>query len=132
MGAADPAISVSDPWTRALPSVATSAEFYMVIENRGGTADRLLGADSPACGTIEPYESHAGMAGMPGMPGMRGMRPVPGGGIDVAAGRLRLEPGGLHLMCMAKRVDLRAGTRVPVRLRFRDAGEVLVELAVRE
>jgi periplasmic copper chaperone A len=127
--AAEPAISVTNAWTRALPSVATSGEFYMVIENRGQASDRLVGAESPACATLAPYETHAGM---PGMPGMHGMRPVPGGALDLPPGRVVLEPGGLHLMCMGKRVDFRVGTPVAVRLRFRDAGEVTVELAVRE
>jgi copper(I)-binding protein len=130
--AADPSITVSDAWTRALPGVATSAELYMVIENRGATADRLIGAASLACASIEPYESVAGMAGMPGMPAMRGMRPTAGRAIDVPPGQMRLEPGGLHLMCMGRRVGLRPGARVPLRLRFRDAGEVAVDLDVRE
>jgi periplasmic copper chaperone A len=135
VAAADPSITVSDAWTLALPGVVTSAEIYMVIENRGTTADRLIGAASLACASIEPYESVGGMAGRParpGMPTMRGMRPVPGGAIDVPTGRLTLEPGGLHLMCMGRRVGLRSGATVPLRLRFRDAGEVAVELEVRE
>jgi periplasmic copper chaperone A len=130
--AADPSVSVTGAWTRAMPSVATAGEFYMVIENRGGAPDRLVGAESPACAKLEPYESYAGMPGMAGMAGMRGMRPAPGGAIDLPPGRVVLEPGGLHLMCTGKRIDLRAGTRVDVRLRFRDAGEIAVELAVRE
>jgi hypothetical protein len=124
--AADPTVSVTGAWTRAMPSVVTAGEFYMVIENRGRAPDRRVGAESPACAKLEPYESHAGMAGM------RGMRPAPGGAIDLPPGRVVLEPGGLHLMCTGKRIDIMAGTRVPVRLRFRDAGEVAVELAVRE
>jgi copper(I)-binding protein len=101
----------------------------MVIENRAPAPDRLVGATSSACGSVALYET---VAGRPGMPTMRGMRPVPGGAIDVPPGRLVLEPGGLHLMCMDKRLDFRAGTRLPVQLRFRDAGEQSVEVTVRE
>ena len=62
---------------------------------------------------------------------MMGMRPAPDGAVEVPPGRLELKPGGLHLMCMERRQDLRAGMRVPLRLRFRDAGEVQVHADVR-
>jgi periplasmic copper chaperone A len=127
-GRAQERIVVQDAWARPVPAVATSGEFYLVILNQGTTPDRVVAVRSPACGKLEIFEYHTGMLGMPGM---MGMRPVPGGVLEVPPGRVELKPGGLHLMCSAKREDLRAGLRVPVTLRFRDAGEVQVTVDIR-
>jgi copper(I)-binding protein len=121
----DTRIIVQDAWARAMPPVATSSELYLVILNQGAAADRLVAAQSEACARLEPYETYT--LGQ----GMMGMRPIPAGAVEVPPGRLELKPGGLHLMCMEKRQDLRAGMRVPLRLRFRDAGDVLVEVDIR-
>jgi periplasmic copper chaperone A len=118
-------IVVQDAWARAVPAVATSGEFYMIIVNQGTTPDRLVAVRSPACGKLEPFEYYKGDRGM------MGMRPLPGGALEVPPGRVQLQAGGFHLMCMGKRGDLRAGARVPLTLRFRDAGEVQVTIDIR-
>ena len=118
-------IAVTGGWSRALPAVARSAELYMVVQNQGKAPDRLEAARSPACGMIEIFETFQDSQGM------MMMRAVPGGSLEVPPGRLEFKPGGLHLMCMAKNGDLAAGSRIPVTLRFRDAGEVQVQLDVR-
>src|SRR5262249_10885924 len=121
-------IAVQDAWARPVPAVATSGEFYMVILNQGTTPDRVVAVHSPACGKLEIFEYHTGMMGMPGM---MGMRPVPGGVPQIPPGRVELKPGGLRLMRTARREELGAGGRVPVTLRFRDAGDVPVTVAIR-
>ena len=97
----------------------------MTIQNHGPAPDRLEAARSPACGNLEIFETYQDGRGM------MMMRSVPGGGLEVPPGRIDLKPGGLHLMCMDKRADLTVGSRVPVTLRFRDAGEVQTQLDIR-
>lgn len=124
-GAQGSGIAVTAGWSRALPAVARSTEFYMVIQNQGEAPDRLEAARSPACGMLETFETYQDTRGM------MMMRAVSGGSLEVPPGRLELKPGGLHLMCMDRTGDLAAGSRIPVTLRFRDAGEVQVQLDVR-
>jgi protein SCO1/2 len=126
-----PRIEVDGAWTPTLPPVVKSAELYMVIRNAGSTPDRLTGARSSACGTVQVYEStHSGMSSHAGT-GMMGMRPVLSP-IDVTAGaQVDLKPGGLHLMCMNRTAGFEAGRTVPVTLTFERAGDVSVSVAVK-
>lgn len=120
-------IKVENAWARPMPPVATSSEFYMVLVNTGNRPDRLVAARSPACRTIELYETSVDGRGA------MGMRPVPAGYIEVpAGGRVELKVGGRHLMCMGKQQALKRGTRVPVALTFQESKEIVVELAIRD
>ena len=47
-----------------------------------------------------------------------------------ANGRLALKPGGAHLMFIGTTAPLKAGTDVPVTLRFRRAGSVTTNFHV--
>lgn len=120
------AIAVDQAWGRTSPMAATAGAFYMKIQNTGAAADRLLGAQSPACGVIELHESFAMDNGA------MGMRPVTGGFIEVAAGgQVELKPGGLHLMCMQKKADFKAGDRYDVTLMFDKTGAVETTVEIR-
>jgi hypothetical protein len=45
---------------------------------------------------------------------------------------VKFEPGGMHLMLMGLNQQLSVGTKFPLTLRFRNAGEVVVEVNVIE
>lgn len=47
-----------------------------------------------------------------------------------AGATVKLQPGGLHIMLMGLKPPLKEGDRVPLTLRFDQAGEVKVELHV--
>ena len=120
-------ITVKDPWGRTSPMVAGAGAFYMVIENKGSQADKLVGAKSDACGSVELHESFQNADGT------MGMRPVAGGTIDVPAnGTVELKPGGMHIMCIQKKVDFKEGVTVPVMLQFATAGEMKVTVAIKD
>lgn len=88
---------------------------YLSIDNKGGDADRLIGASSPAYGRIELHTHEMN-------DGVMQMREVEG--IDAAAGEtIALEPGGLHLM-MFEPGDLPESLEIPVTLTFEKAGDV--------
>ncbi|RME88815.1 MAG: copper chaperone PCu(A)C [Anaerolineae bacterium] len=125
--ASGPAIEVEEAWGRPSPMVADAAAFYATILNRGNQDDRLLGADSPACGTIEMHESYMMDNGA------MGMRPVEGGAISVPAGeQVELKPGGLHLMCLQKQSEINAGDHIPLTLHFENAGDIQVKVEIKE
>nr|WP_237182563.1 copper chaperone PCu(A)C [Roseomonas marmotae] len=114
-------IEIAHPWSRAAPAGITGAG-YMTLTNKGGTADRLVGARAVIARTVEIH-THS-MEG-----GVMRMRPVPG--IDLPPGAsVTLQPGGLHIMLIGLKQPLVKDSRVPLTLVFEKAGEVPVELAV--
>ncbi len=122
-----PRIEVEGAWGRPSPKVATAGAFYMVIRNPSDEADRLLSARSPACGIIELHESYQTPEGA------MGMRPVPGGSIEIPAkSQVELKVGGLHLMCIDKLEEFKAGSRIPVTLMFEKSGAMTLEVEIRE
>jgi copper(I)-binding protein len=122
-----PDVQVRDAWGRPSPAVADAAAFYLVMANQGSQADRLVGGRSPACTAVELHESYQTDAGT------MAMRPVDQGMIEIPArGQITLQPGGLHLMCIGKTLDLLPGTTLSLTLRFQETGEQTVSVEIRD
>jgi hypothetical protein len=116
-------VQISDAWSRATPPGAKIAAGYLTIRNQGATADRLIGASSPAAARVEPHVTEKQGEVMR-------MREVKG--YDVPAqGSYELKPGGAHLMLVDIKRPLKEGDKVPLVLRFQKAGEVKVDLEVK-
>ena len=89
---------------------------YLTVENRGAQADALIAARCACARAVELHTmSHVG--------GVMRMDKVASLAVP-ARGRLELKPGGAHVMFLGLKQPLKAGTDVPVTLRFRRAGEV--------
>ncbi|TCP15119.1 hypothetical protein EV683_10236 [Crenobacter luteus] len=116
-------LHIDHPWSRSTAPGAPSGAAYLVLDNRGDSADTLVGASSPRAGRVEIHRhEHDG--------GVMRMRRVDGG-VTVEPGKtVRFEPGGYHLMLMRLKAPLKAGERFPLTLRFARAGAVDVEVAV--
>lgn len=120
-------LTVQDAWGRISPAAAENGAFYMTVENGTDEDDVLLVAATEACDTVELHEMYMREGDV------MGMRPAPGGTIPVPAGEIvRLEPGGLHVMCLGKRIPFDAGAEVPLTLTFERAGTVDVVAEIRE
>jgi copper(I)-binding protein len=121
-------VAIEGAWGRPSPKVATAGAFYMVIKNGGTDADKLTGASSDACGTMELHESYMDDNGA------MAMRPVEGGAIEIpAGGMVELKPGGLHMMCIDKKNDMfTAGSKINAKLQFAKAGELPVTIEIRD
>jgi copper(I)-binding protein len=115
-------VEVENPWSRATPGAAKVAAGYMVVRNKGATADRLVSAASPSAERVETHV-HVREGDV-----MR-MREVKGYDIP-AKGSFELKPGGAHLMFMNIRAPFKHGDRIAVTLKFERAGEVKVEFQV--
>ncbi len=115
-------LTIKQPWTRPTPPGATVAAVYFVVHNKGRQADRLIGFSTPAAGRTELHETR--IEG-----GMARMRPVPVLAVP-ARGRIKAEPGGLHLMLIELHKPLEAGQRIPLRLKFERAGEIDIAAVV--
>jgi copper(I)-binding protein len=109
-------------WARATPPGANLAAVYLVLDNTGGGADRLLSVATPAAERTEVHETlREGDV-------LRMRRVDP---LHLRAGeKLAFEPGGLHVMLMGLRAPLVEGRRIPLTLTFERAGTVQVEATV--
>jgi hypothetical protein len=114
---------ISQAWSRATPGGAKIGGGYLTIENRGSTADRLIGGSADVAGKVEVHE-------MSMKNGVMTMRPLDNG-LTIEAGKtVKLAPGGLHLMLFDLKSPLKQGDRMPVTLEFEKAGKVTVSLDV--
>jgi hypothetical protein len=121
---AHPGIGVEGAWARPAQSAGTTA-VYLVLINSGENADRLLRASSPAAPSTEIHETVL-MSG-----DVVHMQPVSAVEIP-AGGRVELAPGGLHLMLVGLANPLAAGDRFPLTLTFENAGDLEIEVEVRQ
>ncbi|HEU5317600.1 MAG TPA: copper chaperone PCu(A)C, partial [Chloroflexota bacterium] len=121
---------LEDAWARAATATwdadgapSANGAVYLSIRNAGSQADRLTGA---ACGAAQTVEVHRSAM----EDGVMRMRPA--GEVEIPPhGRVALEPGGLHVMLIGLRHDLREGDVLPVTLRFAAAGDQTVRADVR-
>lgn len=117
------AISIIHPIARATVAGRPAAA-YMAIANDGETADRLIGARSPAFAAAELHQSseEGGVARM-----------APVGPVEIAPGdTILLEQGGMHVMLIGATETLRRGDEFPLILIFEQAGEVEVPVRVED
>ncbi|MEN5084525.1 copper chaperone PCu(A)C [Bosea sp. TWI1241] len=116
-------LKIGHPWTRATPAGAKVAGGYLSVRNTGADADRLVGATSEIAGRVEVHE-------MAVKDGVMTMRPL-NDGLPVKAGEtVELKPGGLHIMFLDLKRQLKEGEKVKGQLRFEKAGTVDVDFAV--
>jgi copper(I)-binding protein len=116
-------VVISQPWSRATPGGAKVASGYMTIENKGATADRLLGASSDAAAKIQVHE-------MATNNGVMTMRPLENGLTIEPNATTRLTPGSYHLMLTDITHPFKQGDKVSVTLDFEKAGKMQVTLNV--
>lgn len=117
-------IVISAPWSRVTPAGAPVGAGYVVITNKGLTADRLLSFKTDLAGQPEVHE-------MTNEGGVMKMRPLAKGLIIPAGATVKLEPGGYHLMLLQLKKPLTAGQRYKATLVFEKAGPIEVEFEVR-
>lgn len=121
-GAAD--LTIDDPWGRTSPKAATNAAFYMTITG-GDSDDALVSAASEACGMVELHETVMN-------DGVMSMQHLPAG-IPIPSGEaVALAPGGLHVMCMNKTVEMNVGEIIQVDLVFETADPMTVDVEIRD
>ncbi len=102
----------------------TNSAAYMVINNTGSEADKLIQAESDVAGAVELHnvkmENNV-------------MEMFQVDGIDIPAnGQAELKPGSFHVMLIGLNRDLKVGDKVKLTLTFEKAGTVSLEAVVRE
>jgi copper(I)-binding protein len=115
------ALHIGHPWARATAQGQRTGGAYLEIDNRGAT-DRLLAVRGEVADALQLHS-------MALKDNVMHMREVDA--IDVPAGaKVKLEPGGLHIMLVGLKAPLAAGSSFPLTLKFEKAGEVKVDVKV--
>lgn len=118
------ALKIDHPWSRATPGGAKVGGGYLVIENTGSAADKLVAVSAPAiAGRTEMHE-------MATTNGVMTMRPLDGGVAIAPGAKVEFKPGGYHIMFMELKQPLKQDERVKGTLTFEKAGTVEVEFKV--
>lgn len=117
-------LQISDAWIRDLPPSIPVRAGYLTLHNPA-TAIRVINAiDSPAFARIEIHRSFEQDGAMK----MERIDRLP-----IAAGaRLRLEPGGLHLMMFDAVAPVRPGDVIGIRLLYADGSTQTLEMGVKK
>src|SRR6202167_3599712 len=115
---------ITQAWSRATPGGAKIGSGYLTIENKGSTADRLIGGSGDITDRIEVHEMTTGN-------GVMTMRALDQGLAIEPSKTVKLAPGGFHLMMFDLKSPLKQGDKVPVTLEFEKAGKVKLSFDVR-
>jgi len=115
-------VQAADVWARATATGNSAA--YMILRNGGDAADRLVKAESDVADAVELHKMI--MEGS-----MMQMAPVEN--IEIPAkGQAELKPGGLHVMLIGLKHELKPGEKIKLKLQFEKAGMQEVEAEVRK
>ncbi len=137
-----PVVTIVDAWARPAMALAgmssdESSEggmghakggtgaVYMVLVNKGGEPDRLVGGATDIAEVLEIHETVIDGDVMK-------MRMLPDGLQVPARGEVVLKPGSYHIMLIGVKHDLVSGDRFTLELEFEKSGSLTVELEVRE
>ena len=116
-------IDISRPWARTSPGIEGQAGGFFTVTNKGGEADLLVAAASPAAARIDIHGIRV-VGSVITMRSMeKGLRVPP----DTA---ITLKPRGYHLLLQDLTRPLSKGERVPVTLTFEKAGTRQIDLIV--
>lgn len=116
-------IEVSNTWARPAAQDGNGA-VYFLLENHSASADELTGVSSDIAEAVEVHESK--MEG--DVMQMRQVMSVP------IAGKASVEfaPGGLHIMLIGLKQDLKIGDEFQVTLQFTDYEDITLTVPVQE
>lgn len=124
------AVKITDPWARTSATMQDAGAVYMTITG-GSEADRLIGVavDTSIAAMAELHQTVMTQAA-DGTDVMK-MEAIESLAIP-ASQEVTLEPGGYHIMLMRLVNPLVTGNTFDVTLTFENAGDVVVQVQVRE
>lgn len=118
-------LEIMSPIIRATPPNAKVAAGYLTIKNTGSEADRLIGGTTNFAEIVEVHEMKIDGEIMR-------MREIEGG-LEIPAGReVTLKTGGLHIMFMKLKEQMKEGDTHKVTYQFEKAGSIELDLPVKK
>jgi copper(I)-binding protein len=122
---AEKGITVHDAWM--LPTAqGENGAVYFVLQNDSTEHDELIEVSSDLADSVEMHESSM-MAGTDVMQ----MNQVPSVALD-ANSKVTFAPGGLHVMLVGVKNELKTGDVVEITLHFRNHADIPVSVSVAE
>lgn len=114
---------ITQPWVRAAPKGSELTSGYLTIENKGATANKLIGGSTGVAEKLQIQKtSKTG--------GATSATPLEGG-LGIAPGeKVALVPGSYKLALLKLNAKLTKGTQVPISLEFEKGGTVAVSFDV--
>jgi copper(I)-binding protein len=116
-------IVISPAWCRAAPRGAEVANCYLTIENKGATADRLVGGSADIAEKLEIQQISMVGGGM-------SVNPVTGGLAISPGDKMALAPGSYFVALEKLKSKMKKGTKVSITLEFEMAGKIPVDFDV--
>lgn len=127
LGACAPAavdVDASEIWARTGMAGGNSA-VYMILANGTGADDELLSASSEIAGAVELHISQVGVNGE--------MQMIQQESVPLAAGaRVEFKPGGLHIMLIGLKQELKVGETFELTLHFKNHADIVLKVIVKE
>ncbi len=124
-GVQGPSLTIEDVWARQSPAAEGTSAAYMTLKNSGNEADTLVKVTTKVSDAAEIHEMSMENQVMK-------MRPVSGQRLEIPArGAVELKPGGLHIMLIGLKQQLKPGDKIDITLTFEKTGEMTVQAEVR-
>ncbi|MBZ0290027.1 MAG: copper chaperone PCu(A)C [Anaerolineae bacterium] len=119
-------VSLFSGWARSTPEGAPNGAAFGFVVNLSSEEDTLVGASTDAAEIVEVHEMVVGENDV------MQMRPIEGG-LVIAPNRYQeLRPGGYHIMLINLKAPLEAGKFLDLVLHFKSAGDVPVQVPIRD
>ncbi len=122
--AADAHLMVMDPWIREAPPNAKMLAGYFTIMNHSGKSAEIVGASSDKFEKVELHKSvqEGGVAKM-----------VAQSSVEVGKhATVTFQPGGLHLMLINPKAQLKAGDKVDITLKLKNGDDLKMTAVVKK
>lgn len=116
-------ITVKDAWSRPAAQGANGA-VYFLLQNHSASADELIGVSSDVAEAVEMHETSMDGDVMQ----MQQVLSVPVKGKE----SIEFAPGGLHVMLIGLKQDLKVGDQFQIILQFARADDVTLNVPVQE
>lgn len=115
-------ITIEQPWARATPAGTKTGAAYLTIINHGSAADRLVSASTPMASKVQFHEETNDN-------GILRMRELPS--VKVGPGAtVTFKPGGMHIMLVGVKQQLKEGQTFPLVLEFEKAAKIDLQIPV--
>jgi len=110
-------IVIEDQWIRPGAEKMATA-LYFTLENNGSEADTLYAVETDIAKMVQIHETYTDGD-------MMGMREI-GEIIVEPESSVKLEPGGMHIMVMRLKKDIKIGDEIDFTLYFRNADKISI------
>jgi len=116
-------IVVSDAWIREVPVNSDVSALYFEVKNSGDGEDWIVSIDTPLSQKAEIHNTLIDSNGSATMVRLEDVK--------IASGEsLKLSPGGMHVMLIGLKENIRAGQEYTVNINFKNSGNEKVTAKV--